>query len=224
MCAASIKARPDNRAPSRALCRITDACPKEARRVPPALLDRHCPTPAEPSRSTNPHSAAYAARGFLHVRISYARAPEILRQSRRSNHRRAYLKTALRSRIRRRLRRGRSRRSALQNASRGSGRSFGLPQDDRHRSLSVVVRRSPSRRAQRPHLALADIHLFEMPTGRNGPLPTYGMGTQMPRILSRRRHESTGAAVQGCARREKQCANGIRGSGRRMSKQLAGVA
>ena len=81
MCAALTKARPDNRAPSRALCRITDACPKVARLVHPAPLDRHCPTPAGPSPSTNPHNAAYAARGFLHVRISYAQAPEILRLS-----------------------------------------------------------------------------------------------------------------------------------------------
>ena len=169
-CPASTMARPALHGPSWSLRLVQNRRSESARRTGSAPLNRRCKSLAGPARSTNPHSQSRAARGFLHVRISYARAPEILRQSRRSNHRRAYLKTALRSRIRRRLRRGRSRRSALQNASRGSGRSFGLPQDDRHRSLSVVVRRSPSRRAQRPHLALADIHLFEMPTGRKVPI------------------------------------------------------
>jgi hypothetical protein len=58
--------------------------PKVAASADHRKLRHRSAPPARPARSTNPHSPAHAARGFLHVRISYAstRNPSTERSSR----------------------------------------------------------------------------------------------------------------------------------------------
>ena len=98
MCAASIKARPALRAPSLSLCLAQNRRPKNAGSTGPASLNRRRTRLARPAQSTNPHSSSRAARGFLHVRISYAQAPEILRHCGRSTTPMRSLKAAVCSR------------------------------------------------------------------------------------------------------------------------------
>lgn len=74
MCAAAVKSRPDTLTSANVPHPVSKPCQKAAHRAGSAPLNRRRTPPAGPARSTNPHSASRAARGFLHVRISYASA------------------------------------------------------------------------------------------------------------------------------------------------------
>lgn len=87
ICAASPEARPDILTSAMSPHLVPNPCSRGGRRAGSAPLNWQCRLPAGPNLTTNPHSTSRAARGFLHVRISYAQAPEILRLSRHSRAR-----------------------------------------------------------------------------------------------------------------------------------------
>lgn len=66
--------RPGIRAAPFSSHQVPDRRPKSACRARTASPKSQCGTRARPAQSTNPHSPSRAARGFLHVRISYAKS------------------------------------------------------------------------------------------------------------------------------------------------------